>query len=346
MNGDSLRIKILLLVGGTLFGAVFGYGIFRAALWYRGASVVPEGAAFENLDDFRRAMLTRDDRDIRSDKSVSFRSIIAPNPSDLIIYTLKPHLDVMFEGAPVRTNSFGMRNRETTVEKPAATYRIALLGDSFAFGWGVEMDKSFASVMERSLNASLADGEKVEVLNFGVPGYSTFQEVALLQSLGAQFKPDAVLVYFIENDFGLPFFVKNFNTDGSLVNNKHFHDLKDESEDTEAELGHVALQENLDANRALKKLNEYCAENGMKLIVVVNPGKNFEKTVKRLRKSQELPGLNFISIREEVKGEIAQRQLPDSVLQLPKDPHPSAVKHDILGRALAAKVLPIIKPAS
>ena len=200
--------------------------------------------------------------------------------------------------------------------------------------------------MERSLNASLNGKPKIEVLNFGVPGYSTFQEAALLESLGAQFKPDAVVVYFIENDFGLPFFIKNFAKDGALVNNSHFNELKDESEDTEAELGHVEIQRNLDANRALRKLSEYCAGQNMKLFLVVNPGKNFEKTVKHLQRSRELPGLTYFSIREEVKAEIAAKGLSPEQLRLPRDPHPSAIKHDILGRALAAKLLPFITAPS
>ena len=346
MDGDSLRAKIILLLGGSLFGVVFGFAFYKAVIWYRGETVIPEGASFESVEDFRRAMLGRDDRDVHSDKSVSFRSIITPDESDRIIYRLKPNLDVVFEEAPVRTNSFGMRGPEISIEKPPGTYRIAIIGDSFTFGWGVEVEKSFVQVTERSLNASLSGKQKIEVLNFGVPGYSTFQEAALLESLGAQFKPDAVVVYFIENDFGLPFFIKNFAKDGVLVNNSHFHDLKDESEDTEAELGHVELQRNLDANRALRKLAEYCTEKGMKLFLVVNPGKNFEKTVKRLQRSRDVPNLTYITIREEVKAEIAAKGLTSSQLQLPRDPHPSAIKHAILGEALAAKLLPFIPVGS
>lgn len=335
---DSLKTKLALLCIGTLLGAGFGLGAAKIITHYRGA--VPEGAAFESVDDLRRAMLARDDRDVRADDSVSLRSIIAPDPSDLIIYRLKPNLDVKFEGARVRTNSFGLRGPETTAVKPEGTLRVALLGDSFAFGWGVEEEAIFARVMERRLSEQL--GRRVEVLNFGVPGYSTFQEVALFEDLGPQFDPDAVLVYFIENDFGLPFFIKNFAKDGALVNNRHFHELKDESEDTEAEAGHNQLLKNLNSNRVLERFSKSCAEKNLPLFLVVNPGKNWDKTEKRLWVVRRDPNITFLPIRDEVSKIIDERKLEPSQLRLKSDPHPSDIKHEILGSVMAEKLVPYL----
>jgi hypothetical protein len=110
---------------------------------------------------------------------VSLRAIVRSHPSDSIIYTLKPDLDLNFVRARVQTNSCGMRSPERPIVKPPGVYRIALLGDSFAFGWGVEQHETFAQKLEDVLNKRSRGHVKFEVLNFGVPGYSTFQEVAL-----------------------------------------------------------------------------------------------------------------------------------------------------------------------
>lgn len=72
----------------------------------------------------------------------------------------------------VTINSKGLRDREVDYEKPPNTFRILIFGDSFAEGWGVELNDVVAKQLEVRLNA----GEKsvhYEVLNFGVAGYGT-----------------------------------------------------------------------------------------------------------------------------------------------------------------------------
>ena len=99
-----------------------------------------------------------------------------------------------------RTNALGLRGDETTREKPPGVFRILGLGDSYTFGNGVRREHLF---LER-LEASLADarGMEIEVLNLGIPGFSTPQEVALLEHVGIGFDPDLVLIAFVVNDVG------------------------------------------------------------------------------------------------------------------------------------------------
>ena len=61
-----------------------------------------------------------------------------------------------------------------TVDKPPNTFRIAVIGDSFAEALQVDLDHTFWSVMERKLAEGWrGNGQRVEVLNFGVSGYGT-----------------------------------------------------------------------------------------------------------------------------------------------------------------------------
>jgi hypothetical protein len=98
----------------------------------------------------------------------------------------------------VRTNADGFRDRPWTAAKPAGTYRIAVLGDSYAEAAQVERDEAFWAVMEREVARCLpASYRRVEVLNFGVSGYGTGQELLMLREKVWDYDPDLVLLAFL-----------------------------------------------------------------------------------------------------------------------------------------------------
>lgn len=69
--------------------------------------------------------------------------------------------------------------------------RIALFGDSNVFGGGsVSYEESWAYVLEQSL---ISRDIQVEVLNFGVPGYSPAQSQQRWEHVGREFHPDIVI---------------------------------------------------------------------------------------------------------------------------------------------------------
>jgi lysophospholipase L1-like esterase len=98
---------------------------------------------------------------------------------------------------PFRTNAHGQRDLERALAKPAGVTRVLLLGDSVVEGWGLSQ---LDDTLSRRLEALHPDGS-LEVLNFGVSGYSTRAEVRLLEIRGLAFAPDAVVLLFVENDF-------------------------------------------------------------------------------------------------------------------------------------------------
>lgn len=70
------------------------------------------------------------------------------------------------------TNAAGYRGRELAPVKPAGGFRVACLGGSTTFGFGVSLDdRTYPSVLEELLRAA-APGRPVEVLNAGVPRWS------------------------------------------------------------------------------------------------------------------------------------------------------------------------------
>src|SRR6266852_7744663 len=97
----------------------------------------------------------------------------------------------------VRINSDGLRDREHAKAKPAGTVRIAVLGDSFSEAMHVPMEQTFWSLLERKLQECNAfPGKKIEVINFGVSGYGTAQELLTLQQRVWDYSPDLVVLAF------------------------------------------------------------------------------------------------------------------------------------------------------
>jgi lysophospholipase L1-like esterase len=96
------------------------------------------------------------------------------------------------------TNSLGLRDREFSREKPPGELRILSVGDSTVLGYGVEEDETFSSQLERKLNASFE--RPVEVINAGIPGYSSEQARLYLERRGLELGPDVVILETNYND--------------------------------------------------------------------------------------------------------------------------------------------------
>jgi hypothetical protein len=97
----------------------------------------------------------------------------------------------------IRINSDGLRDREHALQKPAGKLRIAVLGDSYVEGMNVSLEQTFPAVLERDLSHCAAlENRKVEVINFGVSGYGTTQELLTLREHVWKYDPDLVLLAF------------------------------------------------------------------------------------------------------------------------------------------------------
>ena len=119
-------------------------------------------------------------------------------------YALRPNMEGWYrkEGrAYVRINSDGLRDREHTKAKPANTFRIAILGDSYPEALQVPLENAFWMVMQPKLEACGAFGsKKVEVLNFGVSGYGTTQQLLTLKEHVWTYSPDLVVLAITTNN--------------------------------------------------------------------------------------------------------------------------------------------------
>ena len=109
----------------------------------------------------------------------------------------------------VTINHLGLRDREHLLAKPKGSIRVAVLGDSYAEAVGVPRERNFCSILERSLQTCETNRKhSVEVINFGVGGYGTAQELLMLREHVWEYGPDVVI---------LAFFPGNDITDNSSV---------------------------------------------------------------------------------------------------------------------------------
>jgi lysophospholipase L1-like esterase len=138
--------------------------------------------------------------------------LVRPNPDPRIRFEPIPGAvesltyDPGFPAAPIeieaRINEQGFRGRAVSIPKPAGVLRVACIGDSHTFGHGVDEEHTWPRTLERALEHELA-GVRVEVMNWGVNGYDTEQEVAQLEERIARYEPDLVLLQFFVNDTAL-----------------------------------------------------------------------------------------------------------------------------------------------
>ena len=188
---------LVLAAASTVFAFFLAEAALRIGLWRLTSS--------SRLEDLDRATSAAGLPPGEIVTRHSLAMIIRRSPNERLIYELAPRLDLQFGEARVRTNSAGMRSDlEFAAEKPAGTLRVVGIGDSGMFGWNVEPNEDYITVLGTLLNAR-GDGRRYETINLAVPGYNTQMEVDALVDKGLRYRPDIVVVGWCENDYQLPF---------------------------------------------------------------------------------------------------------------------------------------------
>lgn len=95
------------------------------------------------------------------------------------LYWVKPPHTFMKHSLYI--NELGLRDRDISASHEKNIKRILILGDSFTYAGSIRKEKIFPSLLEKRFNE--ASGSKYEVINCGVPGYGTAQELLLMQRL-------------------------------------------------------------------------------------------------------------------------------------------------------------------
>lgn len=120
----------------------------------------------------------------------------------VLLYEMRPSARIERDGIEIATNPQGFRNHDFRLDlsdRDVGT-RIVLLGDSVAFGLGVERASIFAELLEPRLDAAFPDGARHAVFNLATVGYNTAQQLRTLETVGLPLDPDLILVTYCLND--------------------------------------------------------------------------------------------------------------------------------------------------
>ena len=131
-------------------------------------------------------------------RTASYHAIAGFTVNDPALgWRLAPSRETVFQGAHfavhVSQNAEGLRDRHYPYARDAGRRRILVLGDSVVWCWGVEQADCFTERLE----AALPD---TDVINAGVPGYSTAQEMLFYEREGRKYRPDLVILVVVPND--------------------------------------------------------------------------------------------------------------------------------------------------
>jgi hypothetical protein len=113
--------------------------------------------------------------------------------------SLKPGAHTAFTGFVKRlpktdldVNALGYRGSERQRER-TGRFRVAIVGDSYPYGFSVRMHESIPAYIEQQL------GPGIEVLNFGLPGAS-LEDLVPQAQFALQWQPDLMVLFVFWND--------------------------------------------------------------------------------------------------------------------------------------------------
>lgn len=228
-------------------------------------------------------------------------------------------------------NADGFRDRDHLTGKQDGTFRIACIGDSFTFGQGVHEPDTFVRRLENLLNADRPPNASiVDVMNFGICGYCTWQERLLYNEIASKYEPDLVLITMVHNDHLSP---KEEAELGLNANQK-----PNEGQvlgNLQKAFENVMLMQSFDYTRCveeLKLLDADCKKRNAKLAVVIyrdGVGDNWLKLEKQVTEGLKGTGIPVLSL-----GELLTTW-PFSTLKVHNvDGHPNEMSHAMAADAI------------
>ena len=298
---------------------------------------------------------------MRPAKAVGAEWPMAHRVSDLpgLAYELIPGVGVQIDDYFVQMNSDGMRGPEAHPADTPGLARVAVLGDSIAFGWKVEIESCVTEVLAARLAVAAPD-RTVDVLNFGVAGYSTTDEVAQFEHRVLAFDPDVVVIAYCMNDpvttpqqplpryfYDVPVWQYS-HVLRAIARTRHVDRIQrygggDYYRYLHAEDG----PEWPTVLAAFDRLAELTRPRGIPVVVAIFPWPREERW-------EDYP---YAALHDQVAAAAAARgfvaldlldafraHAPREVVFSATDPHPTVLGHDVASAELARVVLPLLPP--
>ena len=109
-------------------------------------------------------------------------------------FELTPSAEARFKGAVLRTNRWGMHDKDYSQALTPGCHRMAVLGASHAMGSGVRREDTFEAVLEGRLNREpIGSDHCFQILNFAVYGYTPLFQLSVFNRKVAHFLPNSIV---------------------------------------------------------------------------------------------------------------------------------------------------------
>ncbi len=131
---------------------------------------------------------------------------------DWYIYTaelgweFKPYYDGPVTGITRSFDQKGGLKADTEQRLAADMTKVLFLGDSITYGYGIGTEDTFVEIADRMI-------PDMACINLGVPGYSSYQALKMLEKYGREIEPDIVIAAFNYNDRRYVLFPGNIDSD-------------------------------------------------------------------------------------------------------------------------------------
>lgn len=137
----------------------------------------------------------------KQQQRIEVGKLIRPSSNPELFHELKPNLATTWLGKPVFTDNdgscrIGVQSADEHQDKPPL--KIALLGDSTSFGWGITYEDTYAEILRKNLENYFKT--PVELRNYSVPGYNTHQELFCFKVRVSPWRPDLLILHYDHND--------------------------------------------------------------------------------------------------------------------------------------------------
>jgi lysophospholipase L1-like esterase len=278
-----------------------------------------------------------------------------PSADPAVGHEHRPDTAARLMGADVVINAAGDRGPALAPVKDEGTLRIAMIGDSVTFGWGVAEPDLFVTVLRERLAARL--GRPVETANLGVGNTNTAMQVAAYLKRAENLDADVVVLNYFINDAEPPpppagtlgwaarRFVAFPVVGGAWDALKRLALGAPDWRDYYRDLYRDGAPGRIAAEDAFRRLAEDCRRRGTPLIVAHVPELHeldpypFADVTAKVRALADSEGAPFVDMLDALANEP-----PASLWVSVPDPHPNARAHRLIGERLAerlAEALPL-----
>lgn len=279
-------------------------------------------------------------------------------PGDTLAFDLQP--DVV--SGPFSINSIGLRDSEDDLNKKFR--KVLIAGDSYTFGHGIyNRNQVWTEVLEKRIAENISD---VRVLNMGVPGYNTVQEVERFSRISRIVKAEAVILAWHTNDEDdTPIIIRKGNDllrlqYGTLPESTNLGETGTWLLSRSALFRRVALyffrfqyareddfeqrwrrQRQFEMLKAMERMNSICKAKSIKPAIVLIPsipelGSQYPWRQEHKMVSHKAEEMEWIVL--DLSAPLSQVP-PENITFIPEDTHPNAEGHKMIAEA----VMPVIQ---